>query len=117
MKFYSEVLGCPEERRIESLGLIQLRAGRGLIDLVPVAGELGKRGGRAPGDEGRNMDHVALRIEVNELEAVLPFLDAHGVRYSAIERRYGAEGFGRSLYLYDPDGNVIELRGEPEHSR
>ena len=63
LKFYCGVLGCREERRIDKIGLIQLRAGRSLIDLVDVAGELGKNGGKPPGEEGRNLDHFALRIE------------------------------------------------------
>ena len=63
LRFYCEVLGCREERRLEELGLVQLRAGDALIDLVDVALPLGRAGGAAPGGEGRNVDHVALRLE------------------------------------------------------
>lgn len=57
LKFYCDVLGCTVERRQEAIGLIQLRAGRSLLDLAPVDGKLGSAGGSAPGKEGRNLDH------------------------------------------------------------
>jgi catechol 2,3-dioxygenase-like lactoylglutathione lyase family enzyme len=114
LKFYCEVLGCTEERRLDTLGLVQLRAGRGLIDLVPVQGELGRLGGAPAAEQGRNVDHLALRIEADDVAALLPFLDAQGIEYGPIERRYGSEGYGPSIYLKDPDGNVVELRGAPE---
>lgn len=113
LRFYTEVLGCHEERRIEKLGLVQLRAGTSLIDLVPVDLPLGQAGGAAPGKEGRNVDHVALRLVELDADAVVAHLKAHGVEPSEIGIRYGAEGNGPSLYLTDPDDNVIELRGEP----
>ena len=43
IRFYKDVLGCAVERRKDDLGLIQLRAGRSLIDLVDVNGELGQK--------------------------------------------------------------------------
>jgi len=113
LHFYVDVLGCREERRIEQIGLIQLRAGASLVDLVPVDQPLGRAGGAAPGDEGRNVDHVAFRIESLDAESVLAWLEKHGLEASEIDVRYGAEGYGPSLYLRDPDGNVIELRGAP----
>ena len=113
LRFYTEVLGCHEERRIEKLGLVQLRAGASLIDLVPVDLPLGQAGGAPPGKEGRNVDHVALRLVELDADAVIAHLKAHGIEPSEIGIRYGAEGNGPSLYLNDPDDNVIELRGEP----
>lgn len=113
LRFYVGVLGCREERRVESIGLIQLRAGSSLIDLVPIEGELGRRGGAAPGAEGRNVDHIALRLEELDEPALRAHLQAHGVEAGETAVRYGAEGRGRSLYVRDPDDNVIELRGPP----
>ena len=46
--FYCDVLGCTVEKRQEAIGLLQLRAGDSLIDLVDVEGELGRMGGAAP---------------------------------------------------------------------
>ncbi len=113
LRFYSEVLGCAVEREVAELGLIQLRAGDALIDLVDVAGELGRGGGAAPGREGRNMDHLCLRIEPFDPAALSRHLKTHGVAAGPVERRYGAEGFGPSIYIQDPEGNTVELKGPP----
>ena len=113
LRFYVEVLGCREERRIEALGLFQLRAGAALIDLVDLEKPLGQRGGAAAGEEGRNVDHVALRIEKFVEPELRAHLAAHGVEPGDVDQRYGAEGVGPSMYIRDPDGNVIELKGPP----
>ena len=114
LAFYRDVLGCGVERRQDDIGLIQLRAGRSLIDLVPVDGALGRAGGAAPGKEGRNLDHFCLRVEPFDENAIRARLEAHGVDAGAVASRYGAEGQGPSLYVSDPEGNVVELKGPPE---
>lgn len=111
--FYCNVLGCSVERRQEAIGLIQLRAGQSLIDLVPVDGKLGRMGGAAPGVEGRNMDHLCLRAEPFDRDAIIAHLQAHAVHIGEFGSRYGAEGEGPSQYLFDPEGNLIELKGPP----
>ncbi len=113
LRFYCDVLGCREERRRDDLGLVQLRAGRSLIDLVDVAGKLGREGGAAPGKEGRNMDHLALRIETFDADALCAHLERHGVAPGEVAARYGAEGDGPSMYVRDPEGNTVELKGPP----
>lgn len=113
LRFYCDALGCREERRVEEIGLIQLRAGACLIDLVPVDSELGRRGGAGPGDEGRNMDHFALRIEPFDEAALRAHLATHGIAAGEVMKRYGAEGQGPSIYITDPDGNTVELKGPP----
>jgi glyoxylase I family protein len=113
LRFYCDALGCKVERRQEELGLTQLRAGRSLIDLVTVDGELGLRGGSSPGPEGRNMDHLCLRLEPFDAEAIYAHLDRRGVKAEDVRSRYGAEGEGPSIYLNDPEGNLIELKGAP----
>jgi glyoxylase I family protein len=112
--FYCDVLGCKMERRQDEIGLIQLRAGQSLIDLVPVDGKLGRMGGAAPGAEGRNMDHLCLRAEPFDREAITAHLEAHGVRVGDFGSRYGAEGEGPSQYLFDPEDNLVELKGPPD---
>ena len=111
LRFWCDVLGLRVERRIDALGLVQLRAGDSLIDLVDADSPLGRAGGAAPGAGGRNMDHVALRIEPFELESLRAWLVGHGVGIGEVGERYGAEGTGPSLYIRDPDGNVVELKG------
>jgi catechol 2,3-dioxygenase-like lactoylglutathione lyase family enzyme len=114
LQFYVEALGCTVERRQDDIGLVQLRAGSALIDLVPVDGKLGRAGGAAPGKEGRNLDHFCLRIEPFDERAIVAHLAGHGHAAGPVERRYGAEGEGPSIYLSDPEGNVVELKGPPD---
>ena len=113
LRFYSEVLGCSEERRVEELGLYQMRAGSALIDLVPVDSPLGRMGGAGPDQEGRNMDHFCLRIDPFEPEVIATHLESHGIEAGEVSSRYGAEGEGPSIYIRDPDGNTVELKGPP----
>ena len=112
-RFYREVLGCAEVRRQAELGLLQLRAGSAMLDLVPVDGKLGRMGGAPPGAEGHNVDHVCFRVEPFDAAAIRAHLAAHGVEAGPVESRFGAEGEGPSIYLRDPEGNMIELKGPP----
>jgi catechol 2,3-dioxygenase-like lactoylglutathione lyase family enzyme len=113
IRFYCDVLGCHVERRQEQIGLVQLRAGRSLVDLVPVSGPLGGAGGAAPGKEGRNVDHFCFRVEPFDADAIRRHLQAHGVEAGEPAQRYGAEGEGPSIYVADPEGNTVELKGPP----
>jgi len=116
LEFYTDVLGCTLERQNEEIGLYQLRAGASLIDLVPVDGVLGRAGGAGPGAEGRNVDHVCLRVEPFDGDGLIEWLESRGASPGKVESRYGADGPGPSLYLADPEGNVIELKGPPWQS-
>ena len=107
--FYRDVLGCPVERQLD-IGLVQLRAGASLIDIVPVESPLGKMGGPPP-SPGRNMDHFCLKLVRFDELAIRTHLAAHGVDTGPAERRYGADGYGPSIYVKDPEGNVVELKG------
>ena len=117
LHFYCEVLGCTIERRQDSIGLVQLRAGRSLVDLVPIDGELGRAGGAAPGTEGRNLDHFCFRVEPFDEAGIRAVLEAHGIALGSTESRFGAEGEGPSIYVTDPEGNVVELKGPPSVRR
>lgn len=113
LDFYLNVIGCTPEKDQADIGLYQVRAGSSLIDLVPVDGKLGKAGGAAPGTEGRNLDHFCLRIDPFDADEVIRHLRKHGVEPGAVESRYGAEGDGPSIYVTDPEGNIVELKGAP----
>lgn len=113
LRFYGEALGCPVERRQDGIGLVQLRAGRALIDLVPVDGPLGRAGGAAPGPQGRNLDHFCLAVEPFDEAAIRGRLARYGYTAGPVVQRYGARGEGPSLYVDDPEGNVVELKGPP----
>ena len=109
--FYCDVLGCTIDHRQDAIGLVHLRAGRSLIDIIGVDGTLGRQGGAAPGREGHNVDHVCLRVEPFDADAIRAFLASRGVPVEASGLRYGAEGEGFSLYVSDPEGNTVELKG------
>ncbi|QLC24394.1 VOC family protein [Parasphingopyxis algicola] len=112
-QFYIDVIGARLEKRNDEIGLWQLRIGASLIDLVPVDGVLGAKGGRPPEAEGHNVDHVCLRVSPWNEDAIRAHLSSHGIDNAEIVSRYGAEGDGPSIYLDDPEGNVIELKGPP----
>ena len=115
--FYTGVLDGTVERRSDALGLTQVRLGRSLVDLVPVDGPLGKLGGAAPGESARNLDHFCVRIEPFDAVELAAHLAAHGVAtLGEPAPRYGADGTGPSLYVKDPDGNTVELKGPPQRS-
>ena len=106
LDFYAGLLGCPEERRIEAIGLVQLRAGASMIDLVPAD--------PPPTHEGRNVDHFCIGIDADDMHAVATWLRGHGVEVlGEPTERYGARGTGLSLYVLDPDGNIVELKQLP----
>jgi glyoxylase I family protein len=109
--FYCTVLGCSVQWRRPELGLVHLRAGNAMIDLVPVDGKLGKAGGAAPGKEGRNMDHVCLRVHPFDADQIAEHLKSNHARLGEIRPRFGAEGEGVSIYVYDPEDNLVELKG------
>ena len=111
--FYCDVLGCTVAKVQDAIGLVQLQAGRSMIDIVDVNGVLGRMGGEGPGKTGRNMDHFCVLVEPFDGEAILAFLKDHGVDGGEVVSRFGAEGDGPSIYITDPEGNVVELKGPP----
>jgi glyoxylase I family protein len=106
-RFYLDALGLRLERREGKLA--QLRAGDALIDIVP-ADEAGPAGGTSS-TGGANLDHLCLRVEPFDRAAIAKHLAGQGVACGAETLRYGAAGYGPSIYLQDPEGNGVELRG------
>ena len=104
--FYTRLLGLKEERRLERIGLIQLRAGASMLDLVPMA--------EARVESARNVDHFCFGIDAADLNAVARYLRGHSVEIMGEPaERYGARGMGTSIYVRDPEGNVVELKQMP----
>jgi glyoxylase I family protein len=109
LTFYVGALGCRIDKVQPDIELTQLRAGASQIDLVPTS-----KGGGGPLGPSRNVDHFALEIAPFDEAAIRAHLAAHGIDAGESKRRYGAKGYGPSLYIADPDGNVVELKGPPE---
>jgi len=111
LAFYSGILGCQVEREsTREVGLTQLRAGNALIDLVTVESQLGKMGGGAPTSTENNVDHFCLQLKPVPEETIKSHLEANGIKVGVFAKRYGAQGFGNSIYIKDPEGNTVELR-------
>ncbi len=110
--FYQRVLGCSVVKVQEHLGLVHLRAGASLIDLISLDGALGRQGGAGPAPTARNVEHVCLRINPFDEADLIAHLARHAVSPTGKAMvNFGAEGDGLSLYFADPDGNLIELKG------
>lgn len=109
--FYRDVLGCPVERGPGEARLAQLRAGSSLIDILEVSDPID-----ADDDATRamaNMDHVCLQLKSWNEEDIAGHLRRHAVLAGDVVLRYGAQGSGPSMYISDPDGNTVELKGGP----
>lgn len=115
-RFYRDALGCTIEKEQPGIGLTQLRAGRSMIDLLAVGASIDRADSGTPG-AGRNMDHLCLRVEHYDPAQLIAHVTAHGARLGPEGRRYGADGYGQSIYVFDPEGNMIELKGPPESAR
>ena len=108
-RFYEHVLGCTIDRSLPEYGMLQLRAGASLIDLVDIGSSQGEWG-RPEIEGGRNMDHVCISTGPCEEQAMRAHLARHGVAIVEEGIRYGAAGDGMSFYICDPSGNQIELK-------
>jgi catechol 2,3-dioxygenase-like lactoylglutathione lyase family enzyme len=109
--FYRDVLGCTIDREQPQIGLTHLRAGSALIDIMDRNGELAAAGDEKPERSRRNVDHLCLRIDRFDADAIRRHLAAHGIATDPPGRRHGAAGEGPSVYLSDPEGNMVELKG------
>ena len=113
LAFYCGVLGCIVERALPpETGLVQLRAGDALIDLVIVDSELGREGGGAPTATENNMDHFCLLLAPISEDEIRNHLRKHKIAFGDFAERYGSEGSGQSIYIQDPEGNTVELRSQ-----
>ena len=112
-RFYERVLGCTVDRALPEYGMLQLRAGASLIDLVDIGSAEGEWG-RPEVEGGRNMDHVCIATGPCNEQAMRAHLAHNGVAIVEEGIRYGANGDGMSFYISDPSGNQIELKSPIE---
>lgn len=112
LAFYSDVLGAKVERRLDDFGLVQLRAGESIIDLVDLgAAWLKAEGARPFAPEVRNVDHICIRVDPFDEAAIERHLVLNRIEIIERGQRYGAQGNGPSVYVRDPFGTVVELKG------
>ncbi len=116
-KFYTDVLGMWEERFVERINLVQMRAGRSLLDLQLAPGRRvvkpkgrGKKA-RESAMKGRNMHHFALNLDAFNEKRIREHLKKHKVKAGETRKLYGADGSGKAIDVIDPDGNIVELKG------
>ena len=115
LHFYRDILGCPVERQLApEVGLVQLRAGNALIDIVPIDSQLGRLGGGPPKQDGRNLEHFCLLVQAKDEQTISRHLATHNIPTEPFKSRYGTTGFGPSTYLKDPEGNTLELKLSPK---
>lgn len=115
LEFYKTVLGCTVEQVRGEIGLYQMRAGDCIIDLVDVAGPVGSEGGPAPGLSGHNLDHFCIRVEPFDEDEIRRHFASHGIEAGPMLDNWGGDGRGPSMYIQDPGGNGIEIKGPPTH--
>jgi glyoxylase I family protein len=112
VRFYTEVLGCRVEGELPQYGMLQLRAGAALMDLVDIAApEAGWA--KPPVAGGRNVDHLCLALGIHDEAELRRHLARHRVEIIEEGVHGGSRGESLSLYVRDPSGNVIELKGPP----
>lgn len=116
VNFYVEALGCALRWERPELGLFHLAAGRAMLDIVSIDGPLGQAGvaaaaaAAAAAAQGRNVDHVCFQVDAIKIDDLRTLFAKYGLEIDQPKSRFGAQGFGPSVYLQDPEGNGIELK-------
>ena len=110
LRFYTQVLGMPAER-VEQWRAGEIRFPSARINADTIIDFFGSDQEPIAKDGIRNQDHYCMVIEKTDMEALKAKFEAMGVGIQAGPgKRWGSHGDGISLYIYDPDDNVVELR-------
>ena len=110
LRFYTEVLGLQAER-VDKWRAGEIRFPSARINADTIIDFFGSD--QDPiGKEGiKNQDHFCMVIEPTDMEELKNKFVEMGVAIQAGPgKRWGSHGDGISLYIYDPDDNVVELR-------
>ena len=104
LAWYVDTLGMApvrvDEWRRGSVPFPSVRASAdAIIDLIPAAGAVAER----------NVDHFCLVADRATVDAIAADTDTFRI-HEAPSVRFGAQGDGWSVYVYDPDDNVVEIR-------
>ena len=112
VEFYTGVLGCTVEGALPQYGMLQLRAGAALIDLADISVPEASWA-KPPVAGGRNFDHLCLALGAHDEAKLRRHLARHHVEIIEEGVHGGRRRESLSLYIRDPSGNVIELKGPP----
>ena len=110
LKFYCETLGMQSERVDQwKAGEVRFPSARlnadTIIDFFATDQETIAK------DGVKNQDHYCMVIEPTDMDELKAKFEAMGVEIQAGPgKRWGSHGDGTSLYIYDPDNTVVELR-------
>ena len=110
LRFYTEVLGMQAER-VEQWRAGEVRFPSARLNADTIIDFFGTDQEPIGKDGAKNQDHFCMVIEPTDMEDLKAKFEAMGVEIQAGPgKRWGSHGDGISLYIYDPDGNVVELR-------
>jgi glyoxylase I family protein len=112
--FYQNVLGCVPGYSYPALGMEQLWCGACLIVLWDTT-HAGAADAVPPVAGGRNVDHLCIATSPFAPQALRDHLKAHGVAIEREATHGGARGMGHSVYIRDPFGNKLEIKGPAEY--
>ena len=110
LRFYTDVLGMQAER-VEQWRAGEVRFPSARINADTIIDFFGTDQEPIGKDGAKNQDHCCMVIEPTDMEELKAKFEAMGVEIQAGPgQRWGSHGDGISLYIYDPDDNVVELR-------
>ena len=110
LRFYTQVLGMPAER-VEQWRAGEIRFPSARLNADTIIDFFGTDQEPVGRDGAKNQDHFCMVIEPTDMEELKAKFEGIGVDIQAGPgKRWGSHGDGISLYIYDPDDNVVELR-------
>ncbi len=110
LRFYTQVLGMPAER-VEQWRAGEIRFPSARLNADTIIDFFGSDQEPVGRDGAKNQDHFCMVIEPTDMEELKTKFEGIGVDIQAGPgKRWGSHGDGISLYIYDPDDNVVELR-------
>ena len=110
LRFYTEVLGLQAER-VEQWRAGEVRFPSARINADTIIDFFASEEMPNGRDDVRNQDHFCMVIDETDMDALKARFEDAGIDIQAGPgKRWGSHGDGISLYIYDPDDNVVELR-------
>ena len=110
LRFYTDVLGLQPER-IEQWRSGEVRFPSARLNADTIIDFFASDQIPSGRDDVKNQDHFCMVIDKTDMDQLKADFEAIGVDIQAGPgKRWGSHGDGISLYVYDPDDNVVELR-------